>query len=38
MPLMLPEDKIDEWLNPSTKPEDLLPYALSNMIVEKAEE
>ena len=37
MPLMLPEDKIDEWISPSTKPEELIPYALSDMVMEKAE-
>ncbi|MCR4903154.1 MAG: SOS response-associated peptidase [Butyrivibrio sp.] len=35
MPLMLPEDKIDEWINPSSDPEKLLSYAMSDMIIEK---
>ena len=35
MPLMLPADKIDEWINPSSNPEELIPYALSDMIIEK---
>lgn len=38
MPLMIPEDKIDEWLDPSSNPDDILPYALSDMVIEKAEE
>ena len=38
MPLMLPTDKIDEWIDPSSIPEELLPYALSDMIIEKADE
>ncbi|MCR5330675.1 MAG: SOS response-associated peptidase [Lachnospiraceae bacterium] len=37
MPLMLPEDKIDEWINPSTNPETLVYSALSDMVMEKAE-
>ena len=37
MPLMLPDDKIDEWISPSAQPEDLIPYALSDMVMEKAE-
>lgn len=32
MPLMLPENKIDEWIDPASNPEDLLPYALTDMI------
>ncbi len=35
MPLMLPEDKIDEWIAPATQPESLLSYALTEMIIEK---
>lgn len=37
MPLILPEEQIDAWINPSTKPEDVIPYALSDMILERAE-
>lgn len=33
MPLMLPKDRIDEWINPSSVPEDLIPYALSDMVM-----
>ena len=35
MPLMLPEDKINEWINPSSDPEELIHYALSDMVIEK---
>ncbi|MCR5420045.1 MAG: SOS response-associated peptidase [Lachnospiraceae bacterium] len=35
MPLILPAEKIDEWINPTSNPNDILPYALENMIVEK---
>lgn len=38
MPLMLPADKIDDWINPSSKPEEVIPYALSDMIIEKVDE
>ena len=37
MPLMLPEDKIDEWINPETKPEEIIDFAIKDMVVEKAE-
>lgn len=33
---IMPEEKIDEWISPDSKPEDILPYALTNMIMEKA--
>ena len=36
MPLIMPEDKIDEWISPDSKPEDLRSYALTDMIMEKA--
>ena len=35
MPLILPEEKIDEWIRPDSDPENLLPYALTDMIFEK---
>ena len=37
MPVMLPANRIDEWINPATNPEELLGYTLSEMIIEKAE-
>ena len=38
MPVMLPENKISEWIDPSSLPEDIIPYALTEMVVEKADE
>ena len=38
MPLMIPEDRIDDWINPYSKPEEVLPFALSDMIIEKADD
>ena len=38
MPLIMPEEKIDEWISPDSKPENLLSYALTDMIMEKATE
>jgi putative SOS response-associated peptidase YedK len=35
MPLILPKEKIDEWIRPDTRPEDLLPFALTEMVMEK---
>ena len=35
MPLMLPEDKVDEWINPSSNPEELIHFALSDVVAEK---
>ena len=37
MPFMLPKDKIEDWINPSSDPKELITYALSDMIMEKAE-
>ena len=34
MPLILPEDKIEEWINPSSDPEELIHHALTDMIIE----
>lgn len=36
MPLMLPKDKIEDWINPYTNPNEVLPYALLDMVTEKA--
>ena len=35
MPLMLPKNHIDEWINPDIDPKSLLSYALTHMIFEK---
>lgn len=37
MPLILPEERIDEWIRPGVKAEKMLGYALTDMIAEKAE-
>jgi putative SOS response-associated peptidase YedK len=36
MPLILPEDKIDDWISPDNDPDALIGYALTDMIAEKA--
>ena len=36
MPLIFPQDKIGAWIDPNTKPEELLQYALTDMVFEKA--
>ena len=36
MPLIMPEDKIDDWIRPDSDPENLLEYALFDMVAEKA--
>ena len=36
MPLIMPEDKIDDWIKPDSNPDSLLEYSLSDMISEKA--
>ncbi len=37
MPLMLPRDLVRAWIRPETRPEDLLPYALTDVIAERAD-
>ena len=36
MPLMLPEDKINNWINPDSSPDTVIPYALSDMVTENS--
>ena len=36
MPLILPENLVDEWIRPGGKPEELLPCALTDMMFGKA--
>lgn len=36
MPLIMPEQMIDSWINPGRKPEELLEYSLTDVIYEKA--
>ena len=35
MPVIFPKELIDEWIRPDIKPEDLMKYALSDMLFEK---
>jgi putative SOS response-associated peptidase YedK len=35
MPLMLPEHLTDAWIDPGTKPDPLLSYAVTDMITER---
>ena len=35
MPLMLPEDKINEWIDPASDPGEMIRYALTEMVIEK---
>lgn len=37
MPLMLPKERIDEWISPGVNPDEIVPYALSDMVIEKAD-
>ena len=37
MPLIMPGDYVDEWIRPDTKPEELVEYALTDMVYEKVE-
>ncbi|MCR5281799.1 MAG: SOS response-associated peptidase [Lachnospiraceae bacterium] len=37
MPLILPKDLISKWIDPYADPEEILPYALTDMIIEKAD-
>ena len=36
MPVMLPKDKIEQWINPTSNPRDLISQALTDMVIEKA--
>jgi putative SOS response-associated peptidase YedK len=35
MPLILPGEKIEEWIHPDSKPEEIISYALTDMVAEK---
>ncbi len=35
MPLILPGDKINTWINPATDPSTILHYAINDMVTEK---
>ena len=34
---MLPKDRIDEWISPGVNPDEIVPFALSDMVMEKAD-
>ena len=36
MPIMMPKNLIKEWIRPEARPDELLGYALTEMIIEKA--
>ena len=38
MPLIMPEEYVDEWIRPDAKPEELLDVALTGMVYEKVAE
>ena len=38
MPLIMPEEMVKEWIRPDRKPEELMPYALTEMIPKRAGE
>ena len=35
MPLILPRERIESWINPETNPFELLQYSLTDMVFEK---
>ena len=35
MPLILPKERIDEWIDPRSNPEELLRFAMTAMVMEK---
>ena len=37
MPLIIPDGKVDEWISPESDPDALLPYMLTDMVIEKAQ-
>ena len=36
MPLILPKERIHDWISPTSNPEEIVPFALSDMVIEKA--
>ena len=36
MPLIFPKERIDEWIDPRSNPEELLRFEMTDMVVEKA--
>ena len=37
MPVMIPAEKISEWVSPEANPAEVMPYALTDMIMEQAD-
>ena len=37
MPVILPKERILQWISPDAEPEEILKYALTDMVFEKAE-
>lgn len=37
MPIILPKDRIDDWISPASNPDEIVPFALSDMVMEKAD-
>jgi putative SOS response-associated peptidase YedK len=37
MPLIMPIDRIEDWINPTSAPDSLLQYALNEMVLEKVQ-
>ena len=37
MPLIIPDEKVAEWISPESDPDALLPYMLTDMVIEKAQ-
>ncbi|MBR1742648.1 MAG: SOS response-associated peptidase [Lachnospiraceae bacterium] len=35
MPFLLPEEKIEDWIDPASDPASMLPYAMKDMVMEK---
>ncbi len=35
MPLMLPKEKIDDWISPASNPDEIISYAISDMVMER---
>ena len=36
MPLILPESAVEQWIRPETHPEDLLPFAQTELLIRPA--
>lgn len=34
---MLPKEKTDDWISSESNPDEIVPFALSDMVIEKAE-